>query len=579
MKNRKVVDLIYVEPHASDLTLYQDHKTKLDLWIQRMIDGQEAAISQDDSGMEKVSEFAFGQMCLQQMAVKRLEWIQTKVTDQALKHKYLMVLPPFPQKNGLKTLLTHFFLCELNSKNQLVFSGKTNQEKELNILWDIYKLRKTLESIHILEKSLKEEGGFPSIFTKAEILKNLDQLKKSFMLLFRMCIVEDQQKALLKNFSLSHFKPEAMLERLESGEHLVRPNLINQYDYRNHFFYIYYQPGMKAKENGKEYKFEFNFLDFEIIKQEFLSHWVCEKLQNNPKKDEIYINYMLGEESISEILEKNPKRELELLKKLPLNLFNDILAGFQGKIAEPKLPFDPMSEEVGEFAESFTLFHSALEIAKKPASFLKNMFTKKSFEEAIDFDAPLEFDSPEKQEASEPNKKEEGTTESPKSKFTVKRLTKEEISFPFLVASTSEFNRKLVLLQSKMTPPKYQIFNNRIRELFTTKSDNAFCKRRTPKHEWTLPYMFTETEGAKITEHLLILGAEVKTKELSMGYGSKDQDQKFSFTGYYVYGSSASQYGLTPIEGRNVRGSEIHVFDATSPDIINLVEKLLPLIK
>ena len=426
----------------------------------------------------------------------------------------------------------------------------------------------------MLEKSINEEGGFPSIFTDADILKNLEQLKKSFMLLFRMCIVEDQQKTLLRNFSLNHFKPEVMLERLESGEHLVRPSLIDQYDYRNHFFYIYYQPGMKAKENGKEYKFEFNFLDFEVIKQEFLSHWVSEKLQNNPKKDDIYLNYMIGEESISEILQKTPKRELELLKNLPPDIFNDILAGFQGKISEPKLPFDPMSENIGEFSESLKLFTVALDIAKKPIAFLRELVSQKSFDEEVNFDAPPEIEASQKV----PKQLDE-ETETLKPEFTVKRLNKEEISFPFMVTSNSEFTRKLTLLQSKMTPPKYQEFNNRIRELFTSKNDNAFCKRRTPKHEWTLPFLITETEGARISEHLLILGAEVKSKELSMGYGSKGQDQKFSFTGYYVYGNSGSQFGLTPQEGRNVRGKELHIYDASNSDIINLVEKLMLLVK
>ena len=47
---------------------------------------------------------------------------------------------------------------------------------------------------------------------------------------------------------------------------------------------------MRAKIQGKVKEFPFNFLDFELIKQEFLLNWVHQKLKNVPEKEKVYSN-------------------------------------------------------------------------------------------------------------------------------------------------------------------------------------------------------------------------------------------------------------------------------------------------
>src|SRR3989339_1801433 len=371
MNQKKLVDLIYPEPHLNDQTLYNEHKTRLEVWIRHLGEIQATAEVNDVSGMNSIAEFAFAEMCLKQMCLKRLNWIHQTVQDAQLRHKYLMVMPPFPQKGGLQSLLVHFFQFEAQGPNHITFHEKTALERELAILWDMYKLKKTLETIQVLEKSLTQGDGFPSIFSKQQILENLQQLRQAFLLLFRMTVKTEFQKPLLADFSVRQFSPEAVLKRIETKSHMVYPHVIENFDYRNHFFFLYFNPGMKAKEGEKEHIFHYNFLDFEIVKQEFLTHWVGQRLAKNPHKTEIYEHFILGESTLAERVAEQPHKELELLRNLPQKMFDDLIASFEDH-AGAQLPFDPMSERAGSFARELVQFGKVYDLAKQGVAKVAN---------------------------------------------------------------------------------------------------------------------------------------------------------------------------------------------------------------
>jgi len=574
-QEKRVVDLIYVAPPKSAEELLKDYHQKIDIWASKLKELQEQYFSDSvDSASEAVQEVMSMRRFLGKFLSHRMEWISTKVTDPTLSRRYLQVLPPFHQKGGIKSLLFHFYqLKDTEDKKGVLFESATPEEREVRVLWDIYKLRKTIESILVLEKELEAPDAFPSIFTLETRKKRLGELKNVFKLMFKMCIQPAHQKALYRSLGPEHITAEAIVKRSESGVSLVYPHVLKKLDYRNHFFFIYFFSGMKAKVAGEMREFRFNYLDFEIIKQEFLTNWLTKKLQGNPQKNAIYEQYKIGDSTLAELIAKDPGREVEILQQLPYELFNDLTSKVNEEVDEElKTKVETFSDSFGDFAEVKSKFEQALEVAKLTIDKIKEKFL------SPEPSAPPEVKAPEPEPEPEPEPKPE---EAPKEiSFKVIPVKKNEIDFPFNVKSNADFSKRLNILRAKMGNQAYGELNKKLSKLFSNTSESAMIQRRTPKHEWVMPYLVKEFLGDDVVqEHLVVLGAEVKAKGLGMGYSASSGQNAYQFTCFFNYATAQPEPSFgAPIEQRSVRGQPFSEYTNVEPLVREKALMLIELI-
>ena len=564
---KKIVDLIYVEPKKSDQEIIDDRNQRVDIWINRLKEMQELSFEDHfDSSSPDISEIMQMRKFLTRFLTKRLQWVCNEVEDKDLRRKYLNVLPPFTQQGGIKTLLFHFFQVEdTKDKKSLVYRGLNDIEKEVRVLWDIYKLRKTIQSINILLKGLKKGETFPSIFSVQDRIECLESLIVVFKLMFKMVIQKSFQTEIYQNISPKHVTAEAILSRRESGKYYVYPHVLQKFDYRNHFFFIYFFPGMKAKIGDKTIHYHYNYLDFEIIKQEFLTHWLQNKLKNNSIKNEVYNKYVIGNKTIAQLVQENPSKELELLQQLPLEAFNNLTAEVNDGVNEElKSGVNPFGESKGEFARAEEKFEEAKGIAGKTLDKLKSLVQSKKAE--VTKEIPIPEPEPELPKPPE------------KPTYQFRKLKKKEIDFPFLLKSTTNFPQKLNIIRARMGQIPYKEYSQKVSDLFNSVSESYLVKQRTPKHEWTLPYMITENKGDETIHHLVILGAEAKAKQLSMGYGAS-AGGSHSFSCYIIYAREEEEllFGA-PVETRIVRGKKYHEYDVGKPEVMKYVMDLFAIL-
>lgn len=555
MKEKKIVDLIYIEPQKDEKTVIKELTFSIEYWKQNLKNMQELYFERHyDSTSPDVLEVLSMRKFLGKFLQNRLEWIADSVKDNDLRKKYLKVLPPFPQKGGLKTLFLHFFqVIESQDKKGLIFQAKSDDEKEISILWDIYKLRRTIESIDTIKQALDQTDTFPSIKTVDERKNCLDSLKAAFQLMFQMCVRREFQKELYQNISPKHISVEALLERKEKEIFYVYSHVIKKYDYRNHFFYVYFFPGMKAKIGGEIKKFQFNYLDFEIIKQEFLIDWLNKKLENNSLKQEVYSRYNIGGKRLDQIIEEDPSKEIEILQQLPISAFNDITAEVNEEVAEElKTSVESFSENKGEFAEAT----KTIEQTKKTARFsLKKLREFVSRKQKANNEKPAPIPQEEISEPlPEPPPQKETT-------FDIIKIKKNQIDFPYFQKETPNFKQKLALLRVKMGEKNFTEFSKTLSNFFANVSDSAVIRRRTPSHEITFPQLIKENCGGQTIRHLLILGAEVKSKQLGMAYGAKTGESAFTFTCFFIYGCELPDPLMGEvIDKRNAMGVEFNIY-------------------
>lgn len=569
---KKVIDLIYIEPQKDEAAIVKSYNFSLEFWKKNLKLLQEEYFEQHyDSASPDVLEVLNMRKFLGKFLQNRLDWIVNRVENKALRKKYLNVLPPFQQKGGVKTLLLHFYqMEESENKRSMVYKQKNDIEKEVAILWDIYKLRKTIESINTIRSSLNGPDPFASSISVEKRIQCLDSLKGVFQLLFQMCIKKEYQKDLYSNLSPELVNSEAILKRMEEGISYVYPHVIQKFDYRNHFFYVYYFPGMKAKIGGEMKQFRYNYLDFEIIKQDFLIGWMNKRLQNNPQKKEIYKKYAIGNKTIEQIITENPDQEIKILQQLPINVFNDITAEINEAVSEElKTEVESFSENVGEFAEATESFNKAQTLArfslKKLKAFIINKTEDPVVQEPVEPAPPIEPEEPE-------------PPEEEKVSFEVIKIKKNQIDFPYFQKETAAYKQKLAMLRTKMGV-NFTDFSKNLSRFFASVSESAYIRRRTPTHEVIYPNLIKETRGDTVTNHLLILGAEAKSKQLGMGYGAKSAESAFSFTCFFVYGCDQDQQEMgNSIDTRNARGVEFKIYDFKNPAVQNIAYEFYQLV-
>ncbi|MBT3225747.1 MAG: hypothetical protein HN580_21410 [Deltaproteobacteria bacterium] len=567
---KKVIDLIYIEPQKDEATVVKSYNFSLEFWKTNLKLLQEQYFEQHyDSASPDVLEVLNMRKFLGKFLQNRLDWIVNRVENKVLRGKYLNVLPPFQQKGGIKTLLLHFYQMEASENGKsLLYQQKNDIEKEVAVLWDIYKLRKTIESINTIRRSLDHPDPFQSSISVEKRIQCLDGLKSVFHLLFQMCIKKEFQKELYKSLSAELVNSKAILKRREEGLSYVYPHVIKNFNYRNHFFYVYYFPGMKAKIGGKMKQFRYNYLDFEIIKQDFLIGWMNQKLQNNPQKTEIYKKYAIGSKTIDQIVAEDPSQEIKILQQLPINVFNDITAEINEAVSEDmKTAVDSFSENKGKFAEATEDFSKAQKMARFSLKKLKELVInpQKESVEQEEEEVPLPPEEP-------PPPEEE------KVSLEVIKIKKNQIDFPYFQKETAAYKQKMSLLRIKMGV-NFTDFTKTMSRFFANVSESTYIRRRTPKHEVTYPNLIKETRGETVTNHLLILGAEVKSKQLGMAYGAKTGQSAFNYSCFFVYGCDRDQPGMGDVvDTRNARGVEFKIFDFKLPEVQKAVHEFYQLV-
>lgn len=564
-RKKKLVDLIFLENIKSDSQLKIEYQSRINTWLDWLENKQNDEKLIQDAYIEEQTEFYMVNNVIKHFISKRLNWILNSVSNPELRSKYLSVLPPFSQQGNIKQFLLHFFqLVEEDSKQErLKFQFLNNSEREIKILWDIYKLTKTIESINTLKTAAKSTTPFPSFFSSYYIEEQLNTLIDVAQLLIKICIKPAHQTSILKNFPLSVFKPETILKRKEANDYIVTDIVLEKYDYRNYLFYIYFRPNIKAIYEDEALSFKFNYLDYEIIRQEFLMNWLSIRLRNNPKKQAIFDRYMQGNRTFSQIIEGNEKMELTLLKQLPVDVFNDLISTVNDSVdKKDKVEIDPLSEKFGTFSKHFKQFKSSLKLAHKSLKQLKQIVSQPPPNKSFEFPPDIE--------------KQPQPIEKPAALSTI-LLKKDEIVFPYFCVQSSLFSKQHTLFKNKLGA-RYKDFHSQVVVQLVKTSEDHLITRRTPRHEWVTAHLFEEPGDSQSNFTLLILGAGLKAKPLGMGY-TDGADGKYHFKPYFVFGSTNKIMGLgEPTEERIVQGKPFKIYNFSNPQVINRALKLMSLI-
>lgn len=507
---------------------------------------------------------------LEQFVRYRLDWIlelQEEEQQEALKF-----FIPFCTDGGMETFLSHFFQFE-RIKGQLEFVARDDFLREAHILYDLYKIRKTIETIDVIQQTVHKVGHrFPSRYTEPEKEDILVSLRKILEMLMRNTLQPEYQKQVYQQLNPKMIGGRQLLERREQGILYCYPHVVQKYNYRNLIFLLYFREGMETRSKGETVQLHYNYLEFEILKQEFLAHWLQQKLEKNPSKEAVYATYEVDGETIAKRIQQNPQQELPLLKQLPTPIFNDIVARVNIQV-DPALRSGTSdeSEKYGEMGEFRKAVNKSQQFTRVPLETLRDVAQKNPAAlESLDPEVPLVAPTPQPAAGG----RIPADFEEP---FQLHLLTSEELSFCFLTDQDNKYNGRLNLYKNYLEPQELerlqQVVNLVLHKYTETPSVQI---RRYPKHDWVIPYLVRENRRGELFESLLILGGEASVKPKGMLYSVGDE---YQFKPYFVFGSFKEEKDFGNVLGeRQVRGQVCLEYDVRNEEARRQALRLVELV-
>ncbi len=567
-KEKKLVDLIYLDKYQEGIDLKPIYQSKINTWLDWM-NNKLDKVAFENLGNKEQEEYFVVNHFLRHFLLSRFQWILESVSNEKLRQRYLLVLPPFTQQGTIKNFLLHFFCLKELKHGELAYCSLNNSEKEIRILWDIYKLVKTIDTVAVLKKSVAGGNPFQSQFSAEYIDKTLNTVEEMLNLLVRICVKNEHYEGIRYQFPLGVFKPETILNRKENHSYLINSVALEKFDYRNYFFHIYYKPSMKARYRGKDLSFRYNYLDFEIMRQEFLIDWLNSRLKNNSKKMSVLEQYMLGNRSFREIVKQTPEKEIQLLKKLPYEVFNDLVAHVNETVdREDRAEIDPLSQAKGEFSQQLKLFRKAKELTKKSTQAIREYVgtMKESINKTINVVIPRT------QTEKEPEKQQLEL----ESNFQLRLLKAEEINFPFFHQEDHEYPEHLGLLKSSIPAEKQEEFKNNVDSLLNSAGEERLLSRNSPMRERVLPILVKEKTKYGTSMQFLILG----TSSSDNGELNTGEALAASRTiPFFVYGSKVRNFEMgETVESRTIMEKSFHVYHPASPEVVKRVLFLVDMV-
>ncbi len=557
-----------IDVEQSSERIFSSFKTNIETWIKRIESlkqekerGKSPDMKEEIAELDQLSSFLKGRMTKRLLGIKQY--------PEELQKKYLRCIEPFYTEEGITRFMGHYFDVEVFKQVRLRFRKKKDFEKEVNVLFDLYRVKKTIETITTLENSAKSNEPFTSRFEKSEQAEFLRVLKEIFKLFFLRFVKKEYRKELYDALSESNLDMDSIIAMRKSGTSYINLEVLKTNEYREKFITVFFSTLLRTKTSSEIKDLHFNYLNFELLKNEFLTDWMQRKLKTSPEKDKVLENYQIEGKTLAQLIKENPEKEAEILSSIPLDVFNDIAEEVNDKVKDDlKTPVTTFSKSHGVFARLQESFVAVKQIARYSVEKMEEMKPKgKIWTVKKKVGAGAKKSLPAKKT---------GTTK-PKAKkelriqYGLEVLKIDDLDFPFFDKRIETYRPKLEFLIKKVGTD-YEKFKSVVWKLFNMVAKEHFIIRKDPCHEWAIPFLFAHGKQ----QFLLIVGAEISFKDQQAGYKSKFMKSDYVLNCYYLLATQARNDKLGKVTDiRTVKNIPFHLYSYTERTVQNMSFALL----
>jgi hypothetical protein len=480
----------------------------------------------------------------------------------------LQLMVPFDTPGGLQDFLLHFFqTAPTVLEGALTYEERDPFERDVFLLYDLYRVKKTLEVVEALQRARKSPAtAFPSLLDEAKIAQVLTGLTEVLGVLYGQCLPEDLVQTLIPKLSPEMMSGGAVLERREKGLLYTFPQILQSYRYRNFFFMLFFREGFRAKLQGQEREFRYTYARFQLLRHEYLMHWLTVRLKNDARKYEIYQHYQVRGKSLLGWLAESPDQEARILKLVPARYFNDLTSRINERMpAALSAGPVPQSEAFGFYYDLKRQLNQAVTYVRAPIEELRAFVQEQKPLPPRPGPGPAPG-APKAAPAPPAAARVKGT-------WGVATLNVDSVPEPFFTAPPGQFKMQLNILKTKLGKD-YAPFAEFVTAVLQGTPDAEKLMRFAPRREWAVPFLLRRTLHNASREYLLILGAEVTAKVKGARVSAKEE---YDFLPYFIFAAQKDPEGDfgAPMGERQANGIGFQEYSFTSAGVIQTALAML----
>lgn len=182
---------------------------------------------------------------------------------------------------GLEQFFRHFYSIFKDDNGEWSFQQTDSYEKDVLLLYDIYKVKRTIVGIQKLLKDLsKRNTVFPSVFNKNQQTHILKSMNSALFMVFKQSLKPKYQVSIFNGISLDQIKPQETKKRKKREIIFGRPQQLDSSPSRRIILHILFRNNIRTTINNKKVEIQYDLIDYEQLINEFFDHFLQDDRQD-----------------------------------------------------------------------------------------------------------------------------------------------------------------------------------------------------------------------------------------------------------------------------------------------------------
>lgn len=178
-------------------------------------------------------------------------------------------------KEKMQQFLKHFYGVVKGEKEEWEFLERDEYEQDKLILYDLHKIKKTINGIQMLLKDLdKRRIAFPSAYDKEQQIQLLKGMNSALFMAFKQSLKPEHQVEIFKNISLNHVADDEVEKRRQQCLTYSKPVELETNPYRRTFLHIIFRHSIKTVIKQKKTVIRYDLVAVHQILRDFFDFFL-----------------------------------------------------------------------------------------------------------------------------------------------------------------------------------------------------------------------------------------------------------------------------------------------------------------
>lgn len=195
----------------------------------------------------------------------------------AIQNRFVERLSFLFSEDRMAQFFRHFYAVveDPETKDGWKFEDRDPFQEDLLVLYDLYKVKRTMNGIVAFLKELKElKLEFPSVFGRDQFVPILKNMNSALFMAFKMAVKPKYQVELYNEISLKYLHEDRVKQRQKEKILYSRSKGLDFSPFRRIFLHILFRQTIKTAINQKETVIHYNFVDFEQLIFDYFAYFM-----------------------------------------------------------------------------------------------------------------------------------------------------------------------------------------------------------------------------------------------------------------------------------------------------------------